>query len=135
MEEETFGLHQTLDCYKCDEKAIDDLENVSRFLNELVSSIGMRKMLEPIVMYAPPVTEKDGGGVSGFVMINESHISIHTFPNRRFITMDVYSCKKFDTEKVKEIVTKFFGAAVFEENLISRGKKFRKLATLVSQRQ
>lgn len=131
MDEETFGLHQTLDCYKCDEEALDDLETVSRFLNELVFSIGMRKMLEPVVMQAPPVTEKDGGGVSGFVMVNESHISIHTFTNRRFLTMDVYSCKKFDTEKVKELVTKFFGAGAFEENIINRGKKFKKLATVV----
>ncbi len=131
MDEETFGLHQTLDCYKCDEESLNDLETVSRFLNELVFSIGMRKMLEPVVMYAPPVTEKDGGGVSGFVMVNESHISIHTFTNRRFLTMDVYSCKRFDTEKVKELATKFFGAGVFEENIINRGKKFKKLATAV----
>jgi len=37
--------------------------------------------------------KKDPGGWSGFVIIAESHISIHTFPARRFVSIDVYTCK------------------------------------------
>ncbi len=135
MEEETFGLHQTLDCYKCDEDALDNYEIVSEFLDTLPEKIKMNKISKPLVIRCGGVSEKDQGGISGFVMIAESHISIHTFPNRRFMTMDVYSCNKFDAERVKEIVTRFFSVGKFEENIIRRGKEFKKLATTVAERR
>ncbi|MFV0385583.1 S-adenosylmethionine decarboxylase, partial [Paracoccus sp. (in: a-proteobacteria)] len=37
--------------------------------------------------------KKDPGGLSGFVMIAESHISFHTFPGRGFVTIDLYTCQ------------------------------------------
>ena len=49
-------------------------------------------------------------GISAFVMIAESHISIHTFPEKDYVFMDVFSCKSFDAEKaakkVKRIINK-----------------------------
>jgi S-adenosylmethionine decarboxylase len=34
----------------------------------------------------------DGGGVTGAVVLSESHLSIHTWPERRYVTIDVYVC-------------------------------------------
>lgn len=36
--------------------------------------------------------DKDKGGVSVLALVNESHISIHTWPNYRFATLDIYTC-------------------------------------------
>jgi len=33
-----------------------------------------------------------GGGVTGVVMLAESHLSIHTWPEKRFVTLDVFVC-------------------------------------------
>src|SRR4030042_1661448 len=41
-------------------------------------------------------------GISGFVVIAESHISFHTFVERSFINLHVFSCRDFDTEKAIE---------------------------------
>ena len=38
-------------------------------------------------------------GVSGFVLIAESHISIHTFPHRQYVNIDIFSCKSFDYQR------------------------------------
>jgi len=129
--ENPYGLHLTLDCYKCDEEVLNDEETLSEFLDSLPEKINMNKICEPKIVKCGAVSEKDSGGLSGFVMISESHISMHTYPKRRFMTMDVYSCNKFDIEKVKELVSKIFAVGIFEENVIIRGKNFKKLATLV----
>ncbi len=131
--EKAYGLHQTLDCYKCDEQALDDEQAIFEFLDTLPARIGMNKICDPKLVRCEAISEKDPGGVSGFVMISESHISIHTYPGRRFMTMDIYSCNKFDTERVKDIVSKIFGVGVFEENVVVRGKNFKRLATLVAK--
>ena len=38
-------------------------------------------------------------GISGFVIIAESHISVHTFPGRDYVNIDIFSCKSFDHEQ------------------------------------
>ncbi|MCD5381570.1 MAG: S-adenosylmethionine decarboxylase [Candidatus Pacebacteria bacterium] len=53
----------------------------------------MFPICEPVVAEAGSNNKKDPGGLSGFVMIAESHVSLHTFPNRGFVTIDVYTCQ------------------------------------------
>ena len=65
----------------------------------------MEKLTEPVVKYAEPRNMKDSGGYSGFVMIVESHISIHTFPKKKFVSIDAYTCKD---EMDKETIEKYF---------------------------
>jgi S-adenosylmethionine decarboxylase len=58
----------------------------------------MTRISPPYVLrYAGPVLED--WGISGFVFIAESHIGIHTFVERNYINIDIFSCKDFDTEK------------------------------------
>jgi S-adenosylmethionine decarboxylase len=52
--------------------------------------------------------EKQMYGYSSFVMIAESHISIHTFPEFGYFSFDCYSCKKFDHGKVIDALADFF---------------------------
>lgn len=59
-------------------------------------------------------------GYSTLVLIAESHISIHTFPEEGFYTFDIYSCKGFPTEEVKSILESFFGRQVMSINIIER---------------
>ena len=47
-------------------------------------------------------------GFSTFVLIAESHISIHTFPEFGYFSFDCYSCKSFDVEVVVEAVKDYF---------------------------
>jgi S-adenosylmethionine decarboxylase len=123
-----FGVHQTFDCYNCNEEKLNDFDFVYNFLNELPGKIGMKKMTLPLVIRWPGECEKDPGGITGFVLIAESHISIHTFPKLGFFTMDIYSCSRFDTKYVKEVVKQSFDAKEIEENVVKRGLRFRELA-------
>lgn len=48
-------------------------------------------------------------GVSVLALIAESHISVHTWPERQIITLDVYSCKAFDASKLVDSFRRTFG--------------------------
>lgn len=119
-----FGLHLMLDIYNCDPEALNDKDLVYDILNSLPEKIGMKKLMKPYVLFAEANNKRDPGGWSGFVMIQESHMSLHTFIKRRFITADVYSCKKFDPKVVLNHFKKTFKTKDIDYNIEIRGKRY-----------
>ncbi len=99
METLQFGYHLTLDLYHCDPKALSCMETCYRALEELPTRIGMRPLSPPFVVRSDGTEAQGGidpGGNTGFIIIEQSHISLHTFVRRGFVSIDVYSCKAFD---------------------------------------
>ena len=127
MEEQktNFGVHLTIDGYNGNSEKLNNFELVYKLLNELPEAIEMTKLMPPYIVIAPAVSEKDQGGVSGFVMIAESHISIHTFPQKRFVSVDVYTCKSgLESDKIIAYFKEAFSLGECEVNIIERGTKF-----------
>lgn len=122
---EVFGTHITIDGYFGDPEKLANMTIVYDCLDQLPEKLGMKKLGTPLIMEAPPVSEKDGGGISGFVMINTSHISCHTFPKRKFVSIDVYTCQG---EIEKDFVINYFKTAFslqeVEVNCIKRGTRY-----------
>lgn len=119
-----FGLHLMLEAYDCKPEVLNNPETVTKILAELPGLIGMRKLIEPVVIKADGNSKRDPGGWSGFVIIQESHIALHTFIKKRFVTADVYSCKDFDAEKAIGYFKKFFGTNDIEYGIEQRGIKY-----------
>jgi S-adenosylmethionine decarboxylase len=122
-----FGEHFTIDGYDGDQNKLNDKELVLSCLNELPAKLDMRMLAKPEVYFAKGNDKKDPGGWSGFVVIEESHISIHTFPGRGFLSADVYTCKNgLDTDFIKNYFIQNFGLKDVETNLIKRGTRYPK---------
>lgn len=120
-----FGEHLMIDGYNGSYEMLNDRERVFRCLNELPEDLGMTKLAPPVVYEAPGNGEKDPGGWSGFVVIMESHISVHTFPGRGFVSIDVYTCKNgLDTRYIEKYFRDIFGLGELEVNFVERGKKY-----------
>ena len=119
-----FGLHVTFDGYGCNEKVLDSIHASTRYLNMLVKRLHMKKLYGPKVVYTKGNGHKDPGGNSGFVIIEESHLSIHTFPKRRFVSIDMYSCNDFDHKEAVAFTKKYFTAKSIEKYIVVRGKKY-----------
>lgn len=120
-----FGEHLTIDGYEGDQKLLNDKEVVLSVLNDLPALLGMNKLSEPEIYFAPGNDAKDPGGWSGFVVISESHISIHTFPKRGFVSADVYSCKNgMDKKFICDYFTNKFKLKDLETNFIKRGTRY-----------
>lgn len=69
-----------------------DKEIGLRILSELPALIGMKILAGPYVVEGVP----ENPGWTGFVIIDKSHISIHTFTEGNKVSVDVFSCKTFD---------------------------------------
>lgn len=120
-----FGEHITIDGYGGDPKRLDSEEVVFSALTEVCDVLHMRPMMKPIVISAPDNHIKDPGGWSGFVIIAESHISIHTFPKRRFVSADVYTCQNgIDVDFVTDYFKKKFKLKNVEKHFIKRGTRY-----------
>ncbi len=120
-----FGEHMTLDGYGGSAEKLDSKEKVLHCLKELPALLGMNILGGPEVYYAPGNDKKDPGGWSGTVVIAESHISIHTFPARGFVSIDVYTCKNgLPKDRVISYFTEQFGLKDTEVNFIKRGMKY-----------
>jgi S-adenosylmethionine decarboxylase len=114
-----------LDGYGCDKKKLQDLNLVYRILDDLPERIGMTKIMPPYVFKYSGVKPEDWG-LSGFVLIAESHVSIHTFPEKNFVSVDIFSCKPFDAELASAYLEKAFEMEKVEKRVLDRGTEFPK---------
>ncbi|TBH20721.1 adenosylmethionine decarboxylase [Thermus thermamylovorans] len=125
-----FGPHLMVDGYDADPARLRDAELVRRVLDELPEEMAMTKVLPPFVYRYGPEGED---GVTGVVIIAESHIAIHTFPKKRFLSIDIFSCKAFDMAHVLRKLTEVFQIGRYETYMIHRGKEFPKDPELARQ--
>ncbi|MDE2133925.1 MAG: S-adenosylmethionine decarboxylase [Alphaproteobacteria bacterium] len=120
-----FGEHVTLDGYGGSARRLDDPAVVTSCLEELCRALKMRVLYGPCVVAAPDNRLRDPGGWSGFLVIAESHISIHTFPKRRFLSADVYSCQNgIEVAFITDCLTTRFCLEEVETHFIKRGTKY-----------
>lgn len=128
-----YGPHLMLDGYGCDEKRLDDIKFIYAFLSNFPKLINMRKIMPPYVFYHDGGNKPEDRGFSGIVIIAESHISIHTYPSKGFVVMDIFSCKEFDTTKAVDIIVKAFNIEKCETKITMRGREFPKNIELATQ--
>lgn len=122
-----FGLHLMLDAYQADQEKLGDMKRIFGFLYALPDMIGMHRLGLPQVIDADQTASGfDPGGITGFTLIQESHISIHTFPKRGFFTMDLYSCSDFSdqVETILKFAEEQFGFQDHELQLVQRGTRY-----------
>ena len=121
----TFGEHLTIDGYGGCHSKLNDKEIVQQVLDELPELLSMTKLAPPQVYFAPGNNAKDPGGWSGVVVIAESHMSVHTFPDRRFVSIDVYSCRNgMDRKFIESYFKEKFDLQELEINFIKRGTRY-----------
>lgn len=120
-----FGEHLTIDGYDGNSDLLNDKKVVQSAVEEIAALLHMHPLIDTVIISAPDNHVKDPGGWSAFVIIAESHISIHTFPRRRFLSADVYTCQNgVDVDFVLDFFTKKFELADIEKHFIKRGLKY-----------
>jgi len=125
IETTQFGTHYILDGYGANPEILKDTTSLKAMLTTLVTEMHMHAISDTIVVEVGEKNTKDPGGVSGFVMIAESHISFHTFPKRGFVTIDVYTCQNdLDTDTLTQKFTENFSLKDIDVQVIKRGTKY-----------
>ena len=114
-------MHLVMDGYGANPHRLQDESLVRELLTHYPDAIGMTKISEPLVhRYTQGQTPADWG-VSGFVLIAESHISVHTFPDRGYLNVDIFSCKPFDAQRAVDELRGRFGITEVKAQVLDRG--------------
>ncbi|MBK1889364.1 polyamine aminopropyltransferase [Undibacterium sp. 14-3-2] len=100
------GLHLTADCFDCkaDTEFFLCQEQLSKLLTKITIEAGLTIVGQKYHSFSNP----DGGaaGVTGTLLLAESHVAIHTWPEKNAVTLDVYVCNfhQDNSEKARYIV-------------------------------
>lgn len=84
---DALGRHLLIELHDCDRNALDNLELVRDTLVEAADRLDST-VLDVSTHKFDPI------GVTAIVMIAESHLSIHTWPEHRYAAMDIFTCSK-----------------------------------------
>lgn len=121
-----FGQHLMMDGYGCDREKLMDIDGIYNFLSSYPEEINMTKIMPPYVFKYAGLVPEDWG-ISGFVIIAESHISVHTFPDKSYLSVDIFSCKQFDGQAAINYISKLFDIQKVEVKFVDRGLEFPKV--------
>ena len=94
------GRHYVYDLFNCDRDALDDLKSVEAALEQGAIEAGATVVGKVFHKFAPQ-------GVTGVVIIAESHLSIHTWPEFGYAALDIFTCNATtDPMKAFNVVAK-----------------------------
>ncbi len=123
MKNTSFGPHLMLDLNECNIEKLNDYKFIFELLFNIPEMIGMTKITQPYVFpYSGLVPEDEG--ITGFVVVAESHISIHTFPIKKYVFIDIFSCKPFDFTDIEKYIIEAFESKIYDTHFTERGKDF-----------
>ncbi len=109
------GHHYIVEASDCDPKIISSVEKVQQILVKAAEIAGAQVCSVTFSKFPPK-------GVSGVVVISESHISAHTWPEFGYGAMDFYTCgDDVDPEKGLNYAVEAFGASSAHIKEITRG--------------
>ncbi|MGQ9485762.1 MAG: adenosylmethionine decarboxylase [Desulfosoma sp.] len=111
----SLGKHLIVELYDCDFDLINDVSQVEKILVEAVA-ISKATIVQPVFHQFSP------HGVSGVVVIAESHFTIHTWPEYGYCALDIFTCGELiDSDASLAYLQKAFKAGSRSVMEIKRG--------------
>lgn len=107
------GQHLIIDLWGCDR--LDDLPHVRETLIDCVRAIGATLLNIDLHHFTP------NGGISGVAVLAESHISIHSWPEKGYAALDVFVCGDCNPHKAIPVLKSAFGPETVQVTEIKRG--------------
>lgn len=94
------GSHLILDLW--DARSLDDERVIERALRDSAAAADATLLHLHLHRFEP------NGGISGVAVLAESHISIHTWPERGYAALDVFMCGNCDPQKAVPVLREAF---------------------------
>jgi spermidine synthase len=108
------GLHIVANLYRCegDARYLTDAAALRQFCHDSINRAGL-------TILGDLFHEFDGGGVTGTVVLAESHLAMHTWPELQSVTLDVYVCNytQDNSAKARQVVADLMGLYRPEEHI------------------
>ena len=109
------GHQTTVDFYGCKSQSISSENFIEKTLLEAAKILDLNVVNSTIHSFSPI-------GISGVIVIQESHIAIHTWPEHDYVAIDFFTCNKaYDLKKGVDWLQEQFQAQSAELKEIKRG--------------
>lgn len=94
------GTHWLIDCFGVESASLADPSLLEAMLCDAAAAAGATRLFEHFHRFGPG----DDAGVTGVVLLAESHITIHTWPEQRFAAVDLFLCGATDPSAAVEMI-------------------------------
>ncbi|MED1490490.1 adenosylmethionine decarboxylase [Bacillus smithii] len=111
---ETMGRHVISELWGCEFEKLNDVEQIEKIFVEAALKSGAEIREVAFHKFAPQ-------GVSGVVIISESHLTIHSFPEHGYASIDVYTCGDLNPNIAADYIAESLGAQTRETIELPRG--------------
>lgn len=110
------GHHLLIEYHGCDAKLLANKRHVRNAMVNSSRTAGATIVAEVFHKFSPH-------GVSGVVVIAESHVAVHTWPEHRFAAVDVFSCTpRLKRDLIRRLLKNSFHARKVSSREIKRGR-------------
>ncbi len=108
------GTHILAELYGCPGEKLTDLELVRELMRRIVREAGMQSVGEKFYRFEPT-------GVSGVILLTESHFSIHTWPEKDVLAADIFSCSgRENAMRALELLKAYFQPRKLKRRIVTR---------------
>lgn len=111
----TPGTHVLLDLY--DAHHLNEVEMIRKMMLDAADEVGALVVDQKFHVFG------GGGGVTGVVLLRESHISIHTWPESCFAAVDIFLCGGLSADPAIDLMRRVLRAGRVEVTEIKRGQR------------
>jgi S-adenosylmethionine decarboxylase len=112
---ETLGRHVIADLWECKQDLLLNIDTVEKIMVDAALEAGADVREVTFHQFNPH-------GVSGVVVISESHLTIHSFPEHNYASVDVYTCGDMNPHVATKYLAEQFQAKRLETLEILRGQ-------------
>lgn len=120
------SLHILADLHDCggDRKYLTNVTAIKQKVLEMVKRSGFKVVSSTFHKFKPGANATDGG-ITGVIVVSESHCAIHTWPEKNFVNFDVFFCSysKDNSIKARKIFEEF--ASLYQPRKIKRKDVWR----------
>ena len=112
------GVEWIVDAFGCDPERLRSRAVLEALFDRAVLELGLHPVA-PAAWHAFPAP----GGVTGMLLLAESHLSCHTFPETRYAAIDLYCCRARDSWDFDARLREHLGATSVSVRVVPRGRE------------
>jgi S-adenosylmethionine decarboxylase len=112
------GTEWIVDAHGCDPSALRSSDVLARLFARVIHELGLHPVAHAVWHVFP-----GAGGITGVVLLAESHLACHTFPERGFAAFDLYCCRPAREWPWGQRLAEAIGAADVRVRSVARGER------------
>lgn len=114
------GCEWVIEAHGCNPDRLARLESISLVFDTLVDGLDLHPV-QPVLWHQfPPTAGQPAGGITGLLLLSESHLACHTFPEFSSICLNIFCCRPRPAYDFKTVLESLLGATAVSVRTLER---------------